>query len=58
MIRKAKAAWQGTGKDGTGNLTTDSGVPGYEVARIPCPVPWQECEHGHAYKRRPDQPRA
>jgi len=26
MIRKAKAAWQGTGKDGTGNLTTDSGV--------------------------------
>jgi osmotically inducible protein OsmC len=26
MIRKAKAAWQGTGRDGTGNLTTDSGV--------------------------------
>ncbi len=26
MIRKAKAVWQGTGKDGTGNLTTDSGV--------------------------------
>jgi osmotically inducible protein OsmC len=26
MIRKASAIWQGTGKDGTGHLTTDSGV--------------------------------
>src|SRR6201993_1953081 len=26
MIRKAKAAWRGTGKDGEGDLTTDSGV--------------------------------
>ena len=26
MIRKAKAIWQGTGKDGTGHLTADSGV--------------------------------
>ena len=26
MIRKAKAVWQGTGKDGTGHLTADSGV--------------------------------
>jgi osmotically inducible protein OsmC len=26
MIRKATAIWQGTGKDGTGHLTTDSGV--------------------------------
>jgi osmotically inducible protein OsmC len=26
MIRKAHAVWQGTGKDGTGHLTTDSGV--------------------------------
>jgi osmotically inducible protein OsmC len=26
MIRKAKAAWQGTGRNGTGALTTDSGV--------------------------------
>ncbi len=26
MIRKAKAVWQGTGKDGTGQLTSDSGV--------------------------------
>ena len=26
MIRKAKAVWQGTGRDGTGQLTTDSGV--------------------------------
>lgn len=26
MIRKAKAAWQGTGRDGKGQLTTDSGV--------------------------------
>ena len=26
MIRKAKAVWKGTGKDGTGALTTDSGV--------------------------------
>jgi osmotically inducible protein OsmC len=26
MIRKAKAEWQGTGKDGTGHLTTDSTV--------------------------------
>lgn len=26
MIRKAKAEWRGTGKDGTGDLTTDSGV--------------------------------
>ena len=26
MIRKAKAVWQGTGKDGTGHLTSDSGV--------------------------------
>jgi osmotically inducible protein OsmC len=26
MIRKAKAEWRGTGKDGSGDLTTDSGV--------------------------------
>jgi osmotically inducible protein OsmC len=26
MIRKATAIWQGTGKDGSGHLTTDSGV--------------------------------
>lgn len=26
MIRKAKAEWRGTGKDGNGDLTTDSGV--------------------------------
>lgn len=26
MVRKAKAVWRGTGKDGTGQLTTDSGV--------------------------------
>jgi osmotically inducible protein OsmC len=26
MIRKAKAAWRGTGRDGDGDLTTDSGV--------------------------------
>ena len=26
MIRKAKAVWQGTGRDGTGSLSTDSGV--------------------------------
>ena len=26
MIRKAKAIWRGTGRDGTGNLSTDSGV--------------------------------
>jgi osmotically inducible protein OsmC len=26
MIRKAKAVWQGTGKDGKGALSTDSGV--------------------------------
>src|ERR1700747_1330783 len=26
MIRKAKAVWQGTGRDGTGHLSTDSGV--------------------------------
>jgi osmotically inducible protein OsmC len=26
MIRKAKAVWQGTGRDGTGALTTDSKV--------------------------------
>jgi osmotically inducible protein OsmC len=26
MIRKAKAVWNGTGKDGTGTLTTDSTV--------------------------------
>jgi lipoyl-dependent peroxiredoxin len=26
MNRKAKAIWTGTGKDGTGHLTTDSGV--------------------------------
>lgn len=26
MIRKAKAVWRGTGKDGDGDLTTDSGV--------------------------------
>lgn len=26
MIRKARAVWRGTGKDGTGDLTTDSGV--------------------------------
>jgi osmotically inducible protein OsmC len=26
MIRKAKAEWRGTGRDGQGNLSTDSGV--------------------------------
>jgi len=26
MIRKARAVWQGTGKDGTGHLSTDSGI--------------------------------
>jgi osmotically inducible protein OsmC len=26
MIRKAKAIWRGTGRDGAGDLTTDSGV--------------------------------
>jgi lipoyl-dependent peroxiredoxin len=26
MIRKARAVWRGTGKDGNGQLTTDSGV--------------------------------
>ena len=26
MIRKARAVWKGTGKDGTGQLTSDSGV--------------------------------
>lgn len=26
MIRKAQAVWNGSGRDGTGNLTTDSGV--------------------------------
>ena len=26
MIRKAKAVWHGTGRAGSGNLTTDSGV--------------------------------
>jgi osmotically inducible protein OsmC len=26
MIRKAKAVWHGTGRDGAGDLTTDSGV--------------------------------
>ena len=26
MIRKGKAIWQGAGRDGTGALTTDSGV--------------------------------
>jgi OsmC subfamily peroxiredoxin len=26
MVRKARAVWRGTGKDGSGHLTTDSGV--------------------------------
>jgi lipoyl-dependent peroxiredoxin len=26
MVRKARAVWRGTGKDGNGDLTTDSGV--------------------------------
>ena len=26
MNRKARAVWQGTGKEGTGHLTADSGV--------------------------------
>jgi osmotically inducible protein OsmC len=26
MIRKANAVWRGTGRDGTGDLTTASGV--------------------------------
>lgn len=26
MIRKARAVWRGTGRDGTGDLTSDSGV--------------------------------
>ncbi|MGY4462422.1 hypothetical protein ACVWYI_006382 [Bradyrhizobium sp. LB13.1] len=26
MIRKAKAVWKGTGRDGTGQLSSESGV--------------------------------
>jgi hypothetical protein len=26
MVRKAKAVWRGTGRAGSGNLSTDSGV--------------------------------
>ena len=26
MVRKGRAVWRGTGKDGNGDLTTDSGV--------------------------------
>jgi OsmC subfamily peroxiredoxin len=26
MVRKARAVWRGTGKDGSGHLTSDSGV--------------------------------
>src|SRR6516165_2814715 len=26
MIRKAKAVWQGTGRDGSGHLSSDSGI--------------------------------
>jgi osmotically inducible protein OsmC len=26
MVRKGRAVWRGTGKDGNGSLTTDSGV--------------------------------
>jgi hypothetical protein len=26
MIRKAKAVWRGTGRDGNGDISTDSGV--------------------------------
>jgi lipoyl-dependent peroxiredoxin len=26
MIRKAKAVWRGTGRDGSGTVSTDSGV--------------------------------
>ena len=26
MVRKARAVWRGTGKDGNGQLTSDSGV--------------------------------
>jgi osmotically inducible protein OsmC len=26
MVRKARAVWRGTGKDGGGHLTADSGV--------------------------------
>ena len=26
MIRKARAVWKGTGKDGAGTLSSDSGV--------------------------------
>src|SRR5262249_7016459 len=32
MIRKAKAVWRGTGRAGSGTLTTDSGV----LAETPC----------------------
>lgn len=31
MIRKAQAEWRGTGKDGTGDISSDSGV----LARTP-----------------------
>ena len=46
MIRKAKAAWRGTGRAGNGNLSTDSGVlaetlipfePGSKTRRVPTP---------------------
>src|SRR4029078_3854627 len=32
MVRKGRAVWRGTGKDGTGDLTTDSGV----LSNTPC----------------------
>jgi lipoyl-dependent peroxiredoxin len=46
MIRKAKAVWRGTGRAGTGNLSTDSGVlaqtpiltkPALKTKRAPIP---------------------
>ena len=33
MIRKARAVWRGAGRDGNGDLPTDSGMP-LELVRV------------------------
>ena len=51
MIRKAKAIWRGTGRAGTGHLSTDSGVLAetpYSFAQLGPALPSATSRKDHA----------
>jgi hypothetical protein len=60
MIRKAKAVWRGTGRDGNGNLSTDSGVlvahtsrhlPGERRSPLGAPSPTAHQPHDRDHRQ-------